>query len=76
MSDKVLQVPNTDGKYLMINVIARRAKTLAKSGKATIPYAEGNFDPIEVAFEEYGKKKLQICRRNELTQVLEAFPNE
>lgn len=76
MSQKVLSVPDTDGKYLKINVIARRAKALARSGKATIPYAEGNFDPIEVALEEYTKKKLQICRRDETTQILEPFPTD
>ena len=74
--DKTLQVGNADGKYLLINVVARRAKALSRSGKATIPYAEGHFDPIDVAREEYDKEKLQICSRNDLTFEIEPFPDE
>jgi DNA-directed RNA polymerase subunit K/omega len=68
-----LGIPATDGKYLAINVLSRRAKDLQKSGKPTIPYAEGNFDPVEVAREELIRGNLSVRRRNELTNELEKF---
>ncbi len=73
---KTTQVGTADGKYLLINVLSRRAKALSRSGKATIPYAEGHFDPVEVAREEYDKSMLQICTRDELTFEIESFPEE
>ena len=60
-----------DGKYLIINAIARRAKQLIKTGRPTIPYAEGNFDPVEVAREEIGLGKVIVRNRNEESGELE-----
>jgi DNA-directed RNA polymerase subunit K/omega len=58
------RVPDSEGKYMMINVLARRAKELARGGRPSIPYSEG-FDPIEVATEEYEAGKLCINRRED-----------
>ncbi len=66
-------LPESDGKYLMINVLSRRAKEISRSGKSLIPYAEGHFDPVEVAREELETGKLNIRRRNEVSGELEKF---
>jgi DNA-directed RNA polymerase subunit K/omega len=71
--NELIGIPATDGKYLVINVLTRRAKDLQKSGKPTIPYAEGNFDPVDVAKEELSRGNLIVRRRNELTNELEKF---
>lgn len=65
--------PTADAKYLAINVLARRAKDLARTGKPTIAYGEGTFDPLEVAKEEIGRGLLAVRRRNEITNELEKF---
>lgn len=64
-----------DGKYLHINALARRTKELARGGKPTIPYAEGNFVPVEVATEEMDAGKLIVRRRNERTGEIESYEN-
>ena len=66
-------LPESDGRYLKIISIARRAKQLSKSGGGTSLYSEGNFDPVEVAAEELRDRKLRICRRDEKTMELEDF---
>lgn len=66
-------IPESDGRYLIINVLSRRAKELARTGKATIPYAEGNFDPVEVAREEFLAGKLAIMKRDETTGEITKF---
>lgn len=62
-----------DGKYLYINVLTRRARDLSKGSKPTIPYAEGNFDPIDVAYEELESGKLDFGRRHEVSGEIEDF---
>ncbi|MDK2970580.1 MAG: polymerase Rpb6 [Candidatus Sumerlaeota bacterium] len=66
-------IPDSDGKYLLINVVTRRARDLGKGTPPTIPYAEGNFDPLEVAFEEIEAGKLKVRRRNDITNEVEEF---
>jgi DNA-directed RNA polymerase subunit K/omega len=73
INNELIGIPATDGKYLIINVLTRRAKDLQKSGKPTIPYGEGNFDPVDVAKEELSRGNLVVRRRNELTNELEKF---
>jgi len=71
MSDS--PIPDSDGKYLIINALTRRSRDLARGSKPTIPYAEGNVDPLEVAQEEFAKNKVILRRRNDLTGDLEPF---
>jgi len=66
-------LPGADSKYLVINVLARRAKELARSKRPTIPYAEDHFEPVEVAREELIAGNLEILSRNEFTDELEKF---
>ncbi|MBI5153697.1 DNA-directed RNA polymerase subunit omega [Candidatus Poribacteria bacterium] len=74
MKKKCLErVPDSDGKYLLINVLSRRAKEFGRGGRPTIPYAEGNFEPIEVAAEELAAGKLLVRSRNEISGDLEKF---
>ena len=65
--------PYADGRYLFITAVTRRAKELAAGGRPTIPYADGNFDPIEVAIEELQKGKLSVRRRLESTGEYQYF---
>lgn len=66
-------IPIPDGKYLMINVITRRARDLAHGARPTIPYGDGTFDPVELANEELAAGKLKIRRRNDITGEIEEF---
>ena len=68
--------PESDGKYLLINILTRRAKELGRGGRPTIPYAEGNFDPVDVAHEELTEGNLEIVRRHEFTGEIETFEGE
>ena len=62
-----------DSKYLTINVIARRAKELARTKKPTLPYSEENFEPIDVASEELYADHLKIQVKDEVSGEIEDF---
>ena len=66
-------IPGGDSKYLTINVIARRAKELARTKKATIPYAEDAFEPVDVAAEEFFAGNLRVQVRDEITGEISDF---
>lgn len=70
---KTSPIPEGDAKYLTINAVARRAKELARTRKPTIPYAEGQFDPTDVACEELEHGNLKVQSRNQVTGELEEF---
>lgn len=74
MPKKTMTGELADGRYLLINLVTRRARDLARGAKPSIPYAEGGFDPVEVAQEEWESNKLVVRRHNERTEEYEEFP--
>jgi DNA-directed RNA polymerase subunit K/omega len=54
------QLPDPDGRYMLINILARRARSL--NNQRTSPQSDdaAMFDPIEVARSEYRAGRLNF----------------
>jgi len=48
-----IELPECDGYYMMINIIARRARDINKQRNMRKMYDEDLADPLDVALNEY-----------------------
>jgi len=51
-------------KYLLINVMSRRARALAQGARAAVPYQEGASDPMQTAVDELTAGKIGAIARD------------
>ncbi len=70
--DKKLQLPDGDGPYMMINIVARRAREINKL-RANDLYDGNQPDPVDVAANEYDNSLLDYEFRHHLTGTGEDF---
>lgn len=49
------------GKYIVINVVARRARALNQGARPAVPYQEGAADAMQIAIEELNAGKI-LCK--------------
>jgi DNA-directed RNA polymerase subunit K/omega len=66
---------NYNGKYLLVNAIARRVRALQSGSKALVNRHTSN--PIDLALEELKQGKIQIIDKGlSLIEELEAKPDK
>ncbi len=52
-------LPESDGRYMLINIAARRARQLNRNHSSG-QFDEAMFDALDVALDEYKKSKLRF----------------
>ena len=70
-----LKLPESDGPYMTINIIARRAREINKQ-RANELYDENQPDPVDVAKNEYDNDLLNYEFRHHLTGTGEDFRSQ
>jgi DNA-directed RNA polymerase subunit K/omega len=71
-NDKKIVLPDGDGSYMQINLIARRAREINRQ-RANDLYDENQPDPVDVAANEYDNNLLDYEFRHHLTGTGEDF---
>ena len=71
-----VELPEGDGRYMMINIVARRAREINKQRGHSDIYDDVSPDPTDVALNEYNNNMLDFEFRHHLTGVSEDFRSQ
>lgn len=74
MSEKFdTQLPEGDGAYMVVNIIARRAREINKTRAHSHLYDDNAPDPLDVAQNEFNNKLLNFEFRHHLVGTGDDF---
>lgn len=71
-----IELPDGDGRYMLINIVARRAREINKARSHSDLYDDVSAEPVDVALNEYQHNMLEFEFRHHLTGSSEDFRSQ